>query len=117
MNSFKINYKRKKIKTPNFLNINKQLLSLILTIFIIFNILANIGYCLLNKSHNCNHEKCKICINIENNIECINKYGSIIDFSNKDIHFNVKDTLYIFSDHINHISHKTLISLKVRLDI
>lgn len=96
---------------------NKKSLSLFLILFIVSNIFINIAYSISNTYHQCDDERCEVCINIEQSIENVTKNQIDIKVLDNSIYLEWLNLLYIIPDNLYFKSHKTLISLKVRLDI
>ena len=114
VNYIKNKYEFKKvIKKTN----NNRLVAILIATFILFNILINIGYSVSNAYHNCTHENCKICIEINDCIVHINKYGISLSFFNINNLFNIAIIAFILILVNKYFYNDTLVSLKVRLDI
>lgn len=112
INSLKINFKRT----------IKILIPFLITLLIISNIVMNSAFIFTQAHHECSRKqcddnKCTVCIQINEAIAYLSSSGSCTNMVNNNPLLVVMLILFIFIYKNKYVRTRSLVSLKVRLDI
>lgn len=95
----------------------KKVIAVMLAICLSLSILMSWGYIIYESDHSCTQESCQVCIRVDYFIEHITEIGKTVNFGFVTIFLCVLALVLAHTDTENFVTHPTLISLKVRLDI
>lgn len=99
------------------LKTNKKVVSIFLSVFLIYSLLVKVQYNISYEKHSCKQENCEVCINIVSNVKYLDKYGNTLIPIAPEISLIGAKLMDSKNENFAYINHKTLVSLKVRLDI
>lgn len=99
------------------LKTNKKIVSIFLSVFLIYSLLVNVQYNISYEKHSCTQGNCEVCINIVSNVKYLDKCGNTLIPIAPEISLIGAKLMDSKNENFAYINHKTLVSLKVRLDI
>lgn len=100
-----------------FVRQKKRLISILLAICFSLSLFMSWGYIISQSEHACTHKNCEVCIKVNNFIEHVNEMGRTLNFGFVTISLCLLCLFLASSNRKSFVTHPTLISLKVRLDI